>query len=626
MNSLESLCRARGLVLMAGLVIAGLLFASTASGQQPITYQGQLKQSGTPFTGLADLEFRLYDSLAGGAQVGSAIARNAWPVEDGLFQVELDFGAGSFGADPRWLQIAVDGTMLTPRQRVHAAPMAMFALAGNEGPPGADGAPGPSGADGAEGPPGDSHWVINGTATAYMDGNVGIGVLDPAGTLDVHGNSSIGLPLMQLYETEDDFARLTFANAVSDRFWSLAALTRGDNLLLDRFNLFHSVSGDLVRIDGEGNIGLGGNAPNSVYPLSVRGGMLLTRDSGPGTLAHLAITETAGSEAVRQLFWNSEASRGWRIDSVVDPLDPASERWSLSTTGTGVNADVLSVLGSRAVGIGYPAPPAALTVRSRDAFRWTSGNGRGDFYVGDGSVGLSMGVALGGGGRGVSSIWTKGGVEHLFIGSADHGLTMGILPGLVGINTGGPTATLDVNGSARVRGLSHIDAAPRNVHADAQGNLSTERRESFLAIPSTAFRPSLSSVVSLAAPTTFVLQAGVSGSSAHAIAPVTALPHGATVTALDIWFYDASPDGLLVILVECPHTATNWTPGVAGECTEIARVETTGQSVALTRTAQAPSLLGNLIDHELNAYHLFASSPGWDSDLFLRSARLRFEY
>src|SRR6056297_2440447 len=617
MNSLESLCRARGLVLMAGLVIAGLLFASTASGQQPITYQGQLKQSGTPFTGLADLEFRLYDSLAGGAQVGSAIARNAWPVEDGLFQVELDFGAGSFGADPRWLQITVDGSTLTPRQRVHAAPMAMFALAGNEGPPGADG---------AEGPPGDSHWIINGTATAYLDGNVGVGVPDPAGALDVHGNSSIGFPQMQLFETEDDFARLTFANAVSDRFWTLAALTRGDNLLLDRFNLFHSVSGDLVRVDGEGNVGLGGNPPNSVYRLSVGGGMLLTRDSAPGTLAHLAITESAGSEAVRQLFWNSAASRGWRIDSVVDTVDPDSERWSLSTTGTGINAEVLSVLGSRAVGIGYPAPPAALSVRSRDAWSWTNGNGRGDFYVGDGLVGLSMGVALGGGGRGVSRIWTNGGVEHLFIGSATHGLTMGILPGQVGVNTGGPTAALDVNGDARVRDLGHAEATPRNVHADAQGNLSTAPRESFLAVPSTAFAPFFSLIPHAATPTAFGLQNGTSGSDGYAAAPIEAIPHGAAVTGLDIWFFDASPENLVAILVECPHTASEWLPGVSGECSEIARVETTGQSLTTTRTAQAPSLPANRIDHETNAYHLFVTAGVWGNDLFLRSARLRFTH
>ncbi|HKL50716.1 MAG TPA: hypothetical protein VJ908_06075, partial [Wenzhouxiangellaceae bacterium] len=557
MQSFEQLRSARELIVLAGLFIAGLVVASPAAAQQSITYQAQLKQSGAPFTGMADLEFRLYDSLVGGTQVGGAIARIDWPVEEGLFQVELDFGAGSFGADPRWLQITVDGSTLTPRQRVHAAPMAMFALAGNEGPPGADG---------AEGPPGDSHWIINGTATAYLDGNVGVGVPDPAGALDVHGNSSIGFPQMQLFETEDDFARLTFANAVSDRFWTLAALTRGDNLLLDRFNLFHSVSGDLVRVDGEGNVGLGGNPPNSVYRLSVGGGMLLTRDSAPGTLAHLAITESAGSEAVRQLFWNSAASRGWRIDSVVD-ADPANERWSLSTTGTGINAEVLSVLGSGAVGIGYPAPPSALTVRSRGAWTWDSGNGRGDFYVGDGLVGLSMGVALGGGGRGVSRIWTNGGVEHLFFGSAGYGVSMSILPGQVGINTTAPTATLDVDGGARVRGLSHTDGTPRSIRVDNDGNLVADQIVDWIMVPMEAFTPTQDSDQY----SKFNGLSGVSGSSVF-VAPVD-LPHGAEITEITKWFRDDSAASELVVVL-CRRATTN----AFNSCNLMADLQSSGAS------------------------------------------------
>jgi hypothetical protein len=164
-----------------------LLLTATATAQQPITYQGQLKQAGTPFTGTPDLEFRLYNSLVGGNQVGATITRPDWPVADGLFQVELDFGAGAFGPDPRWLEIVVDGSVLSPRQRVQAAPMAMFALDGNEGPPG------PPGPAGPQGPPGDSHWQIAdggpfaGQVTYYDDGWVGIGVVDPQVWLDVIG-------------------------------------------------------------------------------------------------------------------------------------------------------------------------------------------------------------------------------------------------------------------------------------------------------------------------------------------------------------------------------------------------------------------------------------------------------
>ena len=102
-----------------------LLAAASAMAQPPITYQGQLKRSGTPYTGMADLQFRLYDRLSGGSQVGPTLVRNDWPVEDGLFQVKLDFGAAdAFGPDPRWLEISVDGVVLDPRQRVTAVPVA----------------------------------------------------------------------------------------------------------------------------------------------------------------------------------------------------------------------------------------------------------------------------------------------------------------------------------------------------------------------------------------------------------------------------------------------------------------------------------------------------------------------
>ncbi len=82
---------------------------------EPITYQGQLKQSGTPYTGLANLEFRLFDALTGGNQFGPALMRPNTPVEDGLFQVELDFGAGAFTAQVRYLEVRVAGTPLIPR-------------------------------------------------------------------------------------------------------------------------------------------------------------------------------------------------------------------------------------------------------------------------------------------------------------------------------------------------------------------------------------------------------------------------------------------------------------------------------------------------------------------------------
>jgi len=114
--------------LLMLLILLVSLAPQGAHGQATsFTYQGQLRQSGEPFIGMADLEFRLYDQLSGGTQIGSAQSLNDVPVEDGLFQVELDFGAAAFDGSDRFLEVSVDGAPLIPRQKVTATPYALLA-------------------------------------------------------------------------------------------------------------------------------------------------------------------------------------------------------------------------------------------------------------------------------------------------------------------------------------------------------------------------------------------------------------------------------------------------------------------------------------------------------------------
>ena len=121
----------------------------TAFGVEPpgtmFTYQGQIKLDDVPYTGTCDAFFSLWNDPvltdAGLAQVGPTIvfggdAPTAPPIDvvDGLFQVELDFGATVFGVEARWLEIGVncpaDPTLanletLVPRQHVTAVPFAL---------------------------------------------------------------------------------------------------------------------------------------------------------------------------------------------------------------------------------------------------------------------------------------------------------------------------------------------------------------------------------------------------------------------------------------------------------------------------------------------------------------------
>lgn len=124
------------------LALALLGAASGAPAQAlgtAFTYQGRIAQTGNAVTGVLDLEFQVYDSVAGPTSVSAALAIADVVCTDGLFTVPLDFGAGVFGGNRRWLEIRVSPnfpgtpyTVLTPRQELTATPNALFAsLAGN---------------------------------------------------------------------------------------------------------------------------------------------------------------------------------------------------------------------------------------------------------------------------------------------------------------------------------------------------------------------------------------------------------------------------------------------------------------------------------------------------------------
>jgi hypothetical protein len=122
----------RILIPLALLALAGSRTMADPLGTA-FTYQGRLQAAAKPADGLYDFLFRLYDAPAGGNQVGPLLATNAVPVSEGLFVVELDFGAGTFTGEARWLQISVQTngaarfTLLTPRHALTPTPQAHHA-------------------------------------------------------------------------------------------------------------------------------------------------------------------------------------------------------------------------------------------------------------------------------------------------------------------------------------------------------------------------------------------------------------------------------------------------------------------------------------------------------------------
>ena len=117
-------------------ILSLILFVCIVSvrAQTPtFTYQGRLSDSTAAANGSYDLGFALYDAATGGNQIGAALTRANVTVANGIFTVQLNFGANAFPGVARYLEIAVkrptdtNFTTLTPRQQVTSTPYAIRA-------------------------------------------------------------------------------------------------------------------------------------------------------------------------------------------------------------------------------------------------------------------------------------------------------------------------------------------------------------------------------------------------------------------------------------------------------------------------------------------------------------------
>lgn len=230
------------------VVIAVLAGTAAAQTDTTFTYQGELKESGEPADGLFDMDFALWDAPGGGSQVGSTIEVVDQPISDGLFTVELDFGADVFDGSQLWLEIIVEGSILVPRQPVTRTPYSIQ------------------------------------TRGIFVDddGNVGIGTLTPAAPLEVH-NANTG-QIIRL-ESDKTYGYVHFREGPTTRAY-LGYGDAGDllvNALPDSFAidglssaLHFAVDSDATRgitVDTNGNVGIGTTDfpdQSSLYVLNTR--------------------------------------------------------------------------------------------------------------------------------------------------------------------------------------------------------------------------------------------------------------------------------------------------------------------------------------------------------------------
>jgi hypothetical protein len=114
--------------LLMSLVLSSGFPAMAAEYGTSFTYQGSLKASGVPMNGTVNLQFSIYDVAVSGVPLTAPIELNNVPISDGVFTVELDFGALPQSSQERWLSIVVNSTILSPRQKFSPTPIAQSSL------------------------------------------------------------------------------------------------------------------------------------------------------------------------------------------------------------------------------------------------------------------------------------------------------------------------------------------------------------------------------------------------------------------------------------------------------------------------------------------------------------------
>ena len=113
-----------------------LLFLLSITNAQTtaFNYQGRLTEGGSPANGSYQMQFKLFDALSGGNQIGGTISDVNLTVTNGIFGTKLDFGANALSGANRWLEIAVRHsssefyTLLAPREQIASSPYAVRTL------------------------------------------------------------------------------------------------------------------------------------------------------------------------------------------------------------------------------------------------------------------------------------------------------------------------------------------------------------------------------------------------------------------------------------------------------------------------------------------------------------------
>ena len=337
---------------IAALTMVIFLAATAWSQTTAFTYQGRLTDGGTPANGNYDLQFALFDSASGGAQIGTTQTVNTVAVMSGIFSVTLDFGVSAFPGANRFLEInarlsgAPSFTTLSPRQQITATPYAIRSLNAAS----ADSVPVNAL------PAGNGNYVQNTTAqqantnfnisgNGVIGGNLGVGTGSPTARFEIFNTSGDGFALT------NGTARLRANFSGNTPFFGTSTN--------HSFGLHANggANGGLF-LENTGKIGIGTIFPNHKLTIDTLSGPTWTNDGWGGAIA------LRNSSAIGWQF--NSSSRSFGIGQSTGGLSFFRTTNSPGTSGNTPTYDVV-ITNAGDVGIGTPLPNAKLFVEGEAA-------------------------------------------------------------------------------------------------------------------------------------------------------------------------------------------------------------------------------------------------------------------
>ena len=298
------------MTLGAVLWTAMLLQPSTLLAQgTAFTYQGRLTDGGQAASGLYDFRAQVYNRAVAGepgdALVSGTLTFTAVPVSNGLFVLNLDFGASPFNGEARWLVLAVrtngagSFNTLAPRQPVTPTPYAI--LSGNlSGPLPASQL---TGTVSVATLPTGGNWALNSTLTLDtttlaidpVNNRVGIGTASPGWPLHLVGNQSVARldstanAFGSVLELRNNTASPSYLGAIN--FNNAAGTYPGQiGYLGDDSLSFRTAGAERMRLDNSGRLDVTSaissvslNVVDGIPPLLFFLGLKATSDSVLGT-------------------------------------------------------------------------------------------------------------------------------------------------------------------------------------------------------------------------------------------------------------------------------------------------------------------------------------------------------